>query len=123
MAGKRTILETLLDVLLFVAKMILYALIMAATVLTVDAIVLFVLNQLNVDTWLSLLWLEGLVMAVVGGAAGMTHRGAPYPLSRARIGRKIYWINFVVRKPLFWASFGLAGFVLIICGYLIWMVQ
>lgn len=50
MVGKATLLETLLDSLLFVAMMIAYAFIMAVAVLAVDAVVLSLLNLWNVYT-------------------------------------------------------------------------
>ena len=122
MVGKATLLETLLDSLLFVAMMIAYAFIMAVAVLAIDAVVLSLLNLWNVDTWGTLLLLEGGVMAGLGGVAGLTHRKRP-GLWTTPLGRRLYRIDWAVRKPLFWASFGIAGFILVISAYFIWITS
>ena len=120
-ADKATLSVTLLDSLLFVATMVAYAFIMAVAVLAVDAVVLSLLNLWNVDTWLTLLWCEGVVMAGLGGVAGLTHRRAPVPWPTP-MGTRLYRIKWAVRKPLFWASFGIAGLMLIISACLVFWI-
>ena len=117
--GRATLSETLLDSLLFVTMMFIYAFIMAVAVLAVDAVVLLLFKLWNVDTWLNFLWVEGVIMAFIGGAAGYHHHKAPLPWATP-MGTRLYWIKFAVRKPLFWASFGIAGFMLILVRFLIW---
>jgi len=108
-----------LSSLLFVAMMFIYAFIMVVVVLTVNAVVLLLLNLWNVDTWLNFLWVEGVIMAIVGGAAGYYHHGAPIPWATP-LGTRLYRIKWAVQQPLFFASFGIAGFILILVGFLIW---
>jgi len=102
---KATLFETLLDSLRLVASIVVYAFIMAVAVLAVDAVALLLLNLWNVDTWLYLLWCEGVVMGWLGGTAGLYHRRAPVPWSTP-MGTRLYRIRLAVRKPLFWASVG-----------------
>jgi len=118
---KATVSQTLSGSLLLVATMIGYAFILGMTVFTVDAVVLLLL-QLNLETLQILLWWEGVVMAFFGGVAGLYHRKTP-SLWATPLGRRLYRIDRAVRKPLFWASFGLAGFILIISAYLIWITS
>jgi len=122
MVGKATLSETLLDSLLFVAMMVAYAFIMAVAVLAVDAFVLLLLNLWNADTWLTLLWLEGVAMGLLGGVAGLGHHGAPFPWTTLT-GSHLYRIEWAVRKSLFWASVGVAGLMLIVFAYFIWITS
>ena len=69
----------MLESLLFVAIMLIYAFIMGAAVLAVDTVVLLSLNLWNVDTWLNLLGVEGVIMGFIGGVAGLFHRKTPLP--------------------------------------------
>jgi len=110
---KTTLSETLLDSLRLVASIAVYGFIMAVAVLAVDAVALSLLNLWNVDTWLTLLWGEGVVMAFLGGTAGLYHRRAPVPWPTP-MGTRLYRIKWAVRNPLFWASVGIAGLMLII---------
>ena len=121
MVDKATLLETVWGSLLFVAMMTVYAFIMAVAVLAVDAVVLLLLNLWNVDTWFTLLWCEGVVMAFLGGVAGLHHKGAPYPWATP-MGTRLYRIKWAVRKPLFWASIGIAGLILILVGGLVFWI-
>jgi hypothetical protein len=116
---KATLSETLLDSSLFIATMFIYAFIMGVIVLAVDAVVLLLLNLWNAYTWLSLLWVEGFIMAFVGGTAGLYHRKAPVPWATP-MGTHLHRIKWAVRYPLFWTSFGIAGLMLILVGFLIW---
>ena len=116
---KATLSETLLDSFLFVAMMFIYAFIMGVAVIAVDTVVLLLLNLWNVDTWLSFLWVEGVIMGFIGGAAGFYHRKAPVPWATP-MSTRLYRIKWAIRKPLFWASFGIAGLMLILVGFLIW---
>jgi len=114
-----TLSETLLDSFLFVTRMFIYALIMGVTVLAVDAVVLLLLNLWNVNTWLVFLWAEGVIMMWIGGAAGAYHHDAPFPWTTP-MGTRLYRIRFAVQNLQFWISLGIAGFMLIMVGFLIW---
>jgi hypothetical protein len=118
---KTTVSKTLSGSLLLVTTMIGYAFVLGMTVFAVDAVVLLLLN-LSLETLPILLWWEGIVMASFGGVAGLTHRKTP-DLWATPLGRRLYRIDRAVRKPLFWASFGMAGFILIISAYLIWITS
>ena len=112
---KATLSQTILGSLLFVARMFIFALIMAVTVLAVDAVALLLLNLWNLHTWLNLLWMEGVIMAFLGGTAGLYHQKAPV-FWTTPLGTRLYRIKWAVRKPLFWASFGIAGLMLVFSG-------
>jgi hypothetical protein len=114
-----TLSETLLDSSLFVARMFIYAFIITVIVLAVNVVALLLLNLWNVHTWLNLLWAEGVIMAFVGGTAGLYHRKAGVPWATP-MGTRLYIIKWAVRYPLFWTSFGIAGLMLILVGFLIW---
>ena len=116
---KQTLSKTLLSSLLFVAMMFIYAFIMTVAVLAVDAVVLLLLNLWNAATWLNLLGVEGIIMALIGGSAGLYHRkaGVPWPTP---LGTRLYIIKWAVQHPLIWASVGIAGLMLMLVGSLIW---
>lgn len=118
----KTLSETLLDSLLFVVMMVVYAFIVAMAVLAGDTVVLLLLNLWNLETLQTLLWLEGVVMAFFGGFAGLYHRKAPV-FWTSPLGRRLYRIAWAVRKPFFWASFGLAGLMLIISAVLVYWIS
>ncbi len=122
MVNEATFSEILLDSFLFVAMMVAYAFVIALAVLAVDAVVLLLLNLWSVDTWLTLLLLEGVVMGLLGGVAGLLHHGAPVPWATP-MGTRLYRIEWAVRKPLFWASVGIAGLMLIVFAYFIWITS
>jgi len=118
---KATLSETLLDSLRLVASIVVYVFIIAVAVLAVDAVALLLLNLWNVDTWRTLLWWEGVVMAFLGGAAGLYHRRAPVPWPTP-MGTRLYRIIWAVRKPVFWASVGIAGLMLSIFACLVFWI-
>ena len=111
--------ETLLDPFLFAATMVAYAFIVAVVVLAIDAVVLLLLDLWNAHTWLNLLWWEGIALASIGAVAGYYHREAPVPWATP-MGTRLYRIKWAVRKPLFWASFGIAGLILLLIAFLVW---
>lgn len=117
--GKTTLSQILLDSLHFVARMVVYVFIIAVAVLAVDAVALSLLNLWNMDTWQTLLWCEGVVMAFLGGTAGLYHSRAPAPWPTP-MGTRLYRIMWAVRKPLLWASVGIAGLMLILFACLIY---
>jgi hypothetical protein len=117
---KATLSETLLDSSLFVARLFIYAFIMGVIVLAVDVVVLLLLNLWNVHTWLNLLLVEGSIMASVGGTAGLYNRfPAPIPTVKGP-GTHLYKKRRAVKRLWFWVSFGIAGLMLILVGFLIW---
>jgi len=99
--------------------MVVYAFIVAMAVLAGDTVVLLLLNLWNLETLQTLLWCEGVIMGFIGGAAGLYHRKAPV-FWTTPLGSRLYRISWAVRKPWFWASFGMAGLMLIISAALIY---
>ncbi|MDH5713846.1 MAG: hypothetical protein OEY83_07930 [Candidatus Bathyarchaeota archaeon] len=61
-------------------------------------------------------------MGFLGGVAGWTHRRAPVPWPTP-MGTRLYRIKWAVRKLLFWASIGIAGLMLIVFAYFIWITS
>jgi hypothetical protein len=99
MVDKMTSSESLL---VYFARIIVFTIIISVAVLIVDAIALLLLNLWIVDTWLTLLWVEGVAMAIFGAAG---YKRGENPLLTPKY--KYSW---------FWVSAGMAGLVLIFVG-------
>lgn len=122
-ADKAGLSETLLDILAYITRMVIFMTLIAVIVLSFDAVVLLSLSLWDVNTWLTLLWWEGVVMMLFGAAGcWLGGRERPYPFSTP-MGKKLYRIKLKVQYPWFWVSLGLAGLVLIIVASLIWQLH
>lgn len=103
--------------LFWVARMVVFTVIIFVAILTVDVAVLWLLN-LDMGTWLTLLWWEGVAMAFFGGGAGWWWRESPEPVYTPT-GKLLTKVKLKYRYPWFWVSLGMAGLMLIVlAGYL-----
>jgi hypothetical protein len=98
------------SLLVFVARIVIFTVIMFASILAIDVFLLWLLN-LDVSTWLTLLFWEGIIMAFFGGAAGW--RESPEPVFTP-MGKPLTTVKLKYRYPWFWVSLGMAGFLLIL---------
>jgi len=110
---------TLSESLIFVVRIALFTVIVTAAVLAVDVAVLWLLGlQTDVGVWITLLLLEGVIMAFLGAAdlasgfggrfESIWRRPSHHPKTRVRY-----------MHPWFWLSVGIAGIVLFsLSGYL-----
>jgi len=115
---RATLQETSIDALAYIARIAVLMTLIAGFVLTIDVFALLLFNW-NVDTLIMLLWYEGVAMAFFGGAGWWWGRERPYPLPTP-MGTKLYRMKLKVQHPWFWVSLGMAGFILILVGFLIW---
>ena len=106
-AGKAVLTES---VLAFVARIVVSTIIIFTSFLAID-VSLFWLLDLDGNTWLTLLFWEGVAMAFLGGGVGW--REAP-ELVFTPTGKPLATIKWKSRYPWFWISFGMAGFLLIL---------
>ncbi|UCC33917.1 MAG: hypothetical protein JSW53_02635 [Candidatus Bathyarchaeota archaeon] len=114
MVDKTTPPESLLKyTVTYVARIIVWFLIILGVVLAVDALILLLLNRLtDVETWLQVLFYEGLVLALFGGGAWMRGGGErPLPVTIPS-GKQVYKVKVKFKYPWFWASVGIAGIAL-----------
>jgi len=101
---------TLLDLLVYVGKMFLWAAVVFVIVLAIDVVILGVFNLLaDLGAWYILLFIEGLVMMALG-AGGVWHEHPAYWTSP--LGERLYRVEVKFQWPWFWASVGMAGFAL-----------
>lgn len=112
---------TISDLLAFVAKEILYILIMALSVaivvLAADIVALWRLNLLtDIGIWVTLLFFEAFIMLVVSAAGWGLSEHAFYTVGWKRA--RTYHISLRPRHPRFWISVGMAGVLLIFLAYL-----
>jgi hypothetical protein len=96
--------------LVFVARIVISTIIIFASVLAIDALLLWLLD-LDVNAWLTLLFWEGVIMAIFGGGVGW--REGPKPIFTP-LGKPLTTVKLKYRYPWFWVSLGLAGFLLIL---------
>jgi len=99
--------------LVYVARIIIFTTIIFVAVLAVNVVILWLLI-LDLDTWLMLLWYEGVAMAFFGGA-GWWRGDKPRPIPRLS-GKRMYKLKVKFQYPWFWVSLGMAGFMLVILG-------
>lgn len=97
-------------VLVFVVRIVLFTIIMFASILAIDVLLLWLLD-LDESTWLTLLFWEGVIMAFFGGAVGW--REGPEPIFTP-LGKPLTTVKWKYRYPWFWVSLGMAGFLLIL---------
>jgi hypothetical protein len=103
--------------LFLVARIVFSTIIIFVAVLAVDVVELW-LHNLDMGTWLTLLWWEGVVMAFLGGGAGWWWRENPEPVFTPT-GKLLTKVKLKFRYPWFWVSLGVAGLMLIVlAGYL-----
>ena len=106
------------SLLVYVARIVIFTIIIFVAVLAVDVVILWLLS-LDVDTWLMLLWWEGVAMAFFGGA-GWWRGDKPLPISRLS-DKRIYKLKVKFQYPWFWVSLGMAGFMLIILAVYLYL--
>ena len=107
------------SLLVYVAKIIIFAIIMFVAILGVDAFVLWLFKLLwNVDIWLTLLFLEGLVMAFFGVGSGTGQRDRPVYVY-SPMGKLLAKVEVKFKYPWFWVSVGMTGVALwVLAAYL-----
>jgi len=92
--------------------MFFFALIIAVSVLSVDLLVLLLLDFLkNVDTLLALLFWEGFAMMLVGAARWGMREHEFFVVGWKRA--EIHHVSYSPRYPGFWLSVAIAGLMLI----------
>jgi len=113
MVEKATLWETLLNSLIFGVLLVFHAIIAVVAVLAVDVVALWLFNLLtDVNTWLTLLFVEGAIMMALSVASYSTGSGPAFsPWPNAPLPRRF---RVKYRYPRLWVTLGIAGLVLII---------
>ena len=106
MVGK----ATRLDLLVYVGRMFLWAVIIFFAVLAVDGVMLGVFNLLaDLGAWYTLLFIEGIVMMALGAGAFWYEHPVYWT---SPLGERLYRTEVKFQWPWFWVSVGTAGFAL-----------